>query len=99
MRLSLRLLPSLIKQPSVKMKRKAKKKARFDSDSENIQSACFLFDKSNQLRHVRVNFGLVPIYSLNLASDADNGHDWLLLFVLHFVSSNMYCISGNCYGN
>ena len=75
MRLSLRLLPSLIKQPSVKMKRKAKKKARFDSDSENIQPACFLFDKSNQLRHVCVNFGLVPIYSLNLASDADNGHD------------------------
>ena len=48
-RLSLRLLPSLIKQLSVKMKRKAKKKARFDSDSENIQSACFLFDKSELL--------------------------------------------------
>ena len=29
------------------MKRKAKKKARFDS--ENIQSACFLFDSSELL--------------------------------------------------
>lgn len=46
-RLSLRLLPSLIKQPSVKMKRKAKKKASFDS--ENIQFACFPFDKSELL--------------------------------------------------
>ena len=38
---------------------------------------------ANQLPRVRVNLGLAPMYSLNLANEADNGHDWLLLFVLH----------------
>ena len=43
--LSLRLLPS-IKEPSVKMKTKAKKAS---SDSENIQVAYFVFDRSELL--------------------------------------------------
>ena len=43
--LSLRLLPN-IKEPSVKMKTKAKKAS---SDSENIQVAYFVFDRGELL--------------------------------------------------